>query len=125
MLGGGGEDLINLADCVDDFFTNKPSDDIKDEKTLENIEKAQVIETILNEEIDTQNLPASPPFTKVSSIKMFSKTEIISKKPSTPLRPKHEKYSESNDTKENRTATLARKDCTKSFLPRIKKRQKQ
>lgn len=114
-----GEDLINLEDCNDDFFANKPKR-AKDEERNEIKEKEKVNETILNEEIDTQNLPASPPFTKVSAIKMFS-TPVTLKKVATPLRPKLK----SSDLLENKTAALARKDCTKSFLPRIKKRQKQ
>ena len=118
----GNEELINLDnldDSVDDFLSNKSNNfiEISDEKEQVKCDKShQTSDTILNEEIDTQNLPASPPFTKVSAIKMFS---APLKKPTNPPRPKEA------TEEENKTVTLARKDHSKSFLPRIKKRQKQ
>lgn len=125
------DELINLDtldDSSNDFFSNKPNPiELKEEKLTESSENQKTIDTILNEEIDTQNLPASPPFTKISSIKMFSNSE---KMPATPLRPKESDtkiFSENDNVSktENKTAALARKNHTKSFLPRIKKRQKQ
>lgn len=120
------EEFINLDildDSVDNFLSNKLNNltETKD-KEQETLDKSlKTSDTILNEEIDTQNLPASPPFTKVSAIKMFS---APLKKPSTPLRPRKQLEMTYEKT-ENKTVTLARKDHTKSFLPRIKKRQKQ
>jgi hypothetical protein len=122
----GNEEFINLDnldDSVDDFLSNKLNNltEIK-EKVFEIREKSQQInDTILNEEIDTQNLPASPPFTKISAIKMFS---APTKNSSTPLRLKKQESETASEENENKTAILARKDHTKSFLPRIKKRQK-
>lgn len=115
--------LDNLDDSVDDFLSNKTNilTETK-EKEQETLDKSkQSNDTILNEEIHTQNLPSSPPFTKVSAIKMFS-TPL--KKPSTPLRPRKSEINQENVKAENKTVILARKDHTKSFLPRIKKRQK-
>lgn len=116
--------LDNLDDSVDDFLSNKTNNlSETKEKEQETLDKSQQSnDTILNEEIDTQNLPASPPFTKVSTIKMFS---APLKKPATPLRPRKLEITQENVKAENKTVTLARKDHTKSFLPRIKKRQKQ
>lgn len=115
--------LDNLDDSVDDFLSNKTNilTETK-EKEQETLDKSkQSNDTILNEEIHTLNLPASPPFTKVSAIKMFS---APLKKPSTPLRPRKPEINQENVKAENKTVILARKDHTKSFLPRIKKRQK-
>lgn len=137
LKGGGNEELINL-DNLDDSVAGFLSNSHEPINFIEHCEKeylkidlsnqTQTNDTILNEEIDTQNLPASPPFTKVSAIKMFS---TPAKKPMTPLRPRPKKE-EINDfkakanvvSKENNTVILARKDYTKSFLPKIKKRQK-
>lgn len=145
MLSTTDSDLINLLDdSVDQFFSNEPlKDSGTDCKAVDSntvVESSKATDTILNEEITAQNLPASPPFTKVSAIKIYTKA-------STPLRPvkKVNVVNVTNvvDVNENSVvssgsdsnliitsapktvAQTARKDHTKSFLPRIKKRQKQ
>ena len=116
--------LIDLLDdSVDDFFTIKPSN--LSNSTIEQVNFSLKLktqnDTILNEEIVTQHLPASPPFTKVSTIKMYNNK--------TPLKNTKTVSPSNKSTLTKSTAiplsNLGRKDHTKSYLPRIKKRQKQ
>lgn len=153
MLRTDSSDLINLFDdSVDQLFSNKPEKDIitshdtteLDELILR-LNPSRTADTILNEEITAQNLPASPPFTKVSAIKMYTKSStplrkiVIAKDVGTVeimgLPATSVENVEITTVLPDPTVTiteytrnpalLARKDHTRSFLPRIKKRQKQ
>ena len=122
MLEGSNEEFINLNDdSLDNFTTLRPQNDAKvSDKTTGQILPTSTasLSDLLKEEIDTRNLPASPPFTKVSSIKMYKttplkpgKTEIVELKPV--------------KTKESNLPLKRAKDSTKSFLPRIVKKRPQ
>ena len=121
------DELIDLNDdSLDNLITfNNAGTTTNQQTSVETIKSPDQelkveINGFLNEEIDTRNLPASPPFTKVSSIKMYKtpmKTEGSGYKPnkSTPLIKVRGAIAGKPDWK----------DPTKSFLPRIIKKRHQ
>lgn len=116
------EELINLNE-LDDFLLAKPAQtDFSNDRNPEISANPDLNNTILNEELGLNGLPASPPFTKVSSIKMYK---------STPLKPRvNPPLTSDRVSTETRAAAAVKinksdRNQTKSFLPRIKKRTKQ
>ena len=63
-------DLIDLNDSIDDLFTPIDIKLFVNPSTILPIDAA--ISKIQNEELNILNMPESPPFTKVSSIKMYN-----------------------------------------------------
>lgn len=118
-------DLINLNEEIDNFFESKPQKETENNPTdavsTENSTKIDSY-TILNEQLKVPEqislLPASPPFTKVSSIKMYKKVE----KSNLSTNQKSPKKIIPNL---NLKETGLKRDPTKSYLPRIIKRRKE
>ena len=129
-------DLINLDETDDNLNLNLFSDNGKHQSLgLDKIKEdsGQVsplhdaVISILNEEIDTQNLPASPPFTKISAIKIYSTSALNDSVVSAAVADEGRNENENENgilNKTEITSKLARKDHTRSFLPRVKKHQK-
>lgn len=122
------EDLINLNE-VDNFFEPNSKvlkNDLAD--TVEPIADTPTVistdsYTILNEQLQEVSqiglLPASPPFTKISSIKMYKKVvERSSLSTATTKTLKSPK-------KSLNLREQIRRDPTKSYLPRIIKKRKE
>lgn len=118
LKAGEASELIDLNDESLDTLTplnSTKSDEIDQIKGASNTETKQPEHSnLLNEEIDTRNLPASPPFTKVSSIKMYKSPIKTSTSTSVAV------------NKQVKSTPLSKsnwKDPTKSFLPRIIKKR--
>lgn len=121
----GGNDLIDLnaINDINDENILTAQTNINDQINLSEkqnlslkLNTSESNYTILSEELDVQNLPASPPFTKVSSIKMF-KSNVKSKNQSTPLR-----LSATKVVKPDVNKIKSSDEVPRSLLPRMKKR---
>ena len=125
-----GNDLIDLS-AINDENILKTESNLS--KTNQKESKQAITDTlkdpnytILSEEMeDVSNLPASPPFTKVSSIKMFQTGSKVSKNQPTPLRQKCAKVVKSERIDECSARPNKSKDNNPpSLLPRMKKRSR-
>lgn len=109
------DDLIDLETVNDEIISTKKQFEVKEEQ-IEHQEVNKNDSQLKTETVEQENfketglIPASPPFTKISSIKMYKRTVVGEKETAkgSPLKRGRESGS-----------------TAKSFLPRIIKRTKE